>query len=127
MAWRLTPKPLVPVLVQVAALAGAPAGCGDDEGGSSTSNTTDVFPTTVCAHQPDAPECGSTGMSSDSSTSEGTSTSGTTDIFPTAGPCVHDPNAPECASTGAQPSTSSSGGDTDGTGSSTGATGSTSS
>ena len=118
---RLSPRPLVPVLVQAAALLGMPAGCGDDGGGeSSTANTTDTFPTAgPCAHDPDAAGCSSTGMTgtTDTTTTAGTTTgTSTTDVFPTAGPCVHDPNAPGCDSTGAETSSTGGGTDTDGTG-----------
>ncbi|MCA9650106.1 MAG: hypothetical protein H6712_18395 [Myxococcales bacterium] len=116
----LTLRPRVPVLVRATAagaLALSSIACGDDGGGSSSDS--DVFPTAgPCAHDPGAPECGSTGLTPMTGTdaSTGTSTgadSADTDIPPTAGPCAHDPDLPECAST------SDSGSDSGGTASGT--------
>lgn len=97
----LTEKPAVPALVRAAAisaLAWTPLACGDDAGG----NTSDVFPTDVCFHDPAAPGCEQTtgGMSM--------SMSGD-DVFPTT-PCAHDPES--CESTG-QGTTTTSATDTD--------------
>jgi hypothetical protein len=92
----LTEKPSVPALVRAAAisaLAWTPLACGDDAGG----NTSDVFPTDACVHDPAAEGCEQTtgGMSM--------SMSGD-DAFPTT-PCAHDPES--CESTGQSTSTTS--------------------
>lgn len=135
----LTPRPPVPALVRVAtlgALLAAPAGCGDDQEGDSgsDSNTTDQHPTAgPCAHLPDSPECATstgeptTGDSASATGTGGTESTATTsvDTHPTI-PCAHDPMAPGCEMSTA---TSGTGGDTDtdtdGTGSTGSATGST--
>lgn len=90
----LTEKPGVPALVRAAAisaLAWTPLACGDDAGG----NTSDVFPTDVCFHDPSAEGC--------EPTTGGMSMSGD-DAFPTT-PCAHDPAS--CESTGQSTSTTS--------------------
>ncbi len=100
----LTPRPRVPVLARVTAagaLTLAAAACGDD-GSTSTTNASDVYPTAgPCAHQDPPPaECASTGPSTTSTGGASSSADDSaTDIAPTAGPCAHDPMAPGCAST----------------------------
>jgi hypothetical protein len=135
----LTPRPRVPVLVHATALgtlAFASAACGDDGGGTSTTNvsTTDTYPTAgPCYHQnPPPAECASTGPApgtTSSDTGSGSSTGSSsvadaaTDIPPTAGPCFHDPQAPECASTtdgGSDSGTATEGPTGTGTGTSSG-------
>ena len=131
----LTSRPRAPALVHAAAigtLAFAPTGCGDDGNGTSTSADSDQFPTAgPCAHDPDSPECGSTGLTPMTGTGGSTDATSvadtTTDTFPTAGPCAHDPDAPGCASsTGADSDSSGgsgSGSDSSGTGGSSSSSG----
>jgi len=118
----LTSKPRVPAFVRIAALGAwtvAATGCGDDDDNDSAS--TDVHPTAgPCAHDPDLPECATTGEETvTASTTDATTGSTTgdgmtdpTDVHPTAGPCAHDPDLPECAtSSGTDGTTDTTAGD----------------
>ncbi|MCX4241815.1 hypothetical protein [Paraliomyxa miuraensis] len=132
----LTPRPRVPMLVRataVSTLALASLACGDDGSSSTSVADSDVHPTAgPCAHDPQSPECGSTGPST-GTTELSTGTTGSTDatsvadsatdVHPTAGPCAHDPQSPECATGTDGSSDSGSGSSGSGTGASTGSTG----
>jgi hypothetical protein len=107
----LTRRPTVPVLVRATAIGAIAIGsiaCADDGGGDDGSNTSanttdDVFPTAgPCAHDPEAPGCGSSGsdgMTAGEASGTDPTLDGADDQHPTI-PCIHDPGA--CAtSTGA--------------------------
>lgn len=119
----LTRRPTVPVLVRATAIGAIAIGsiaCSDDGGGddganTSVSTTDDVFPTAgPCAHNPEAPECGSSGgdgMTAGEASGTDPTLDGADDQHPTI-PCIHDPDA--CAtSTGGDGDTGDTSGSDD--------------